>query len=186
MLLLRTRYITSFKACRFYFFGQLWWCQLSCDVLILPLITSQNSGLDYWIAITTGCMLWFLNRAKCTAGSVTPEHRLTDRNRVKMSSCSDTGPKPHYHFELAECAASTGAETFWVPHRPSFHGPMIGFVALRVTLFWPWSNPASGQAFGILARIRTTVSGVLLMLIEPWSNFRTSDSSIAPLNNSQA
>lgn len=160
-----------------------WWCQLSCDVLILPLISSLNSGLELRSPSP---------QAACCGSWTEPNlllglwHQNTDWNRVKMSSCSDTGPKPHYHFELAERTASTGAETFWVPHRPSFHGPMIGFVALRVTLFWPWSNPAPGQAFGNLARIRTTVSGVLLMLIAPWSNFRTSNSSIAPLNNSQA
>lgn len=96
------------------------------------------------------------------------------------------GPKPHHHFELAQRTPSTGAEAFRAPRRPSFHGPKIGFVALRVTLFWPWSNPAPGQASGNLAQIGTTVSGLLLMLRAPWSNLRISDSSIAPHNCSQA
>lgn len=92
----------------------------------------------------------------------------------------------YLHFALGHYAASAEAEALCTPHRPSFHWPMIGFVALRVTLSWPWSKLALGKASGSKTQARTTVSGVPLMLTAPWGNLRARDFPIAPGNKKRA
>lgn len=93
MLLLRTRYTIEFRACVLFFAGFFFFLlvmSVCCDISVLPLISSLNSGLGLWSGIATGRMSCFLNKAKRTAESVTPEQRQKDR--VKVSSCSDADP----------------------------------------------------------------------------------------------
>lgn len=104
----------------------------------LPLKLSLKPERVLWVSVETNWLLCLLYRARRGFGSRTHN---TDRNAatnelIRMQDSSsrqaqtENWQKPKLHFPLRDQRAH-GDVALRAWHRPSFHGAMIGFVALE-------------------------------------------------------
>ncbi len=116
-----------------------WFVVHICINSAIPLKLSLKEGhVRLLVSVETYWLLWLLNRARRGFGSRTHNtDRKTATNeliRTQDSSSrqaqTENWQKPKLHFPLRD-QSSHGAVALRAWHRPSFHGAMIGFVALE-------------------------------------------------------